>query len=574
MSALVGAFWRTTDDEPAARAAYDIVKQAVLPLVKASAITESRLQKAIFLKTDFGVYGSSGLISDQRGTAVICGHPYIEHLRGQPRAAHLSFLATAAYDGRVRDFAEARGTYSFAAIDVRSGHLTLATDCLGIRPLYYLDQGGIVVFSSTLSALRTLKEAIIGPRDERGAVEAAVFGFALQDRTGWQAVRCISAGGAVVFTEDRTEQSQYWSMSQVTPVQDKSARDGQEAVYQAFAEAVQMRAAGASVAAAQLSGGMDSRAVVALLRDQGIRVYSVNFAPPESQDLVYGRAVAAALDCHHTEVPMGGGGVLDDTRTVLGRLRSNTETQEAFGAEASLVWSGDGGSVTLGHVYLTEGMVSAAEAGDDVRAVDLMLAEQSWVVPKGVVRSERVKELIEYPKCGLLEVLRNQRSRDPGRRLHMLLMATDQRRHLHPHFELIYEHRCELQLPFFDRKLVVAAISRPVRPFLYHRFYNQWFQLFPKAVTAVPWQAYPGHEACPIESSEKLMYQWTPESLGLMLQKDRKDYLGKTGRALLKGAFRGTAISPTRTAMAWLATSLRARDLTYALKFSAKLAEL
>src|SRR5439155_1266079 len=42
----------------------------------------------------------------------------------------------------------------------------------------------------------------------------------------------------------------------------------------------------------------------------------------------------------------------------------------------------------------------------------------------------------------------------------------------------------------------------------YHQFYVKWLDLFPAAVTSVPWQSYPGHVPCPLPIPPGLHYQW------------------------------------------------------------------
>jgi asparagine synthase (glutamine-hydrolysing) len=572
MSAVVGVFWRTPSGEKAALEAFASLAREISSTADAKSLTETRLRNCVLLKFDFGAYGSPGLASADGAASAICGHPYVAHLRGAPRSSHLRFLAAAAHESRFTDFAKARGSFSFACAEEGRSLLTLAVDCLGTRPLYCADDGVVVVFSSTLAPFRRLAGNVTGGRDERAAVETAVFGFPLADRTEWRQVRCVPPGSALVFGDGATKHIQYWSMSTVRQAAAASQAEALEAVFDTFRDAVALRAAGESSVMAHLSGGMDSRAVVAMLRSLDIEVNSLNVGAPDSQDLMYGRMIAEALGCSHTEVPSAEDRVFESVRAAQLEWNAKLQREGRAVEHSDLVWSGDGGSVTLGHVYLTEGSVDAAESGDYEGAIDIMLAERWWAVPRRVLRRERIDELVAYPKSGLLEALSAQSSRDPGRRLHMMLMATDQRRHLHPYFEHIYEFRCELQLPFFDRQFVEVVIGRPVRPFLYHRFYNRWFELFPEVVMSVPWQVYLGHERCPVGSDDALAHQWTQKSLMLLRRPERRRYLAKSGYALLTGRFARTAISTWKLSVAWAVTALRIRDLTYALKFSSILA--
>ena len=76
------------------------------------------------------------------------------------------------------------------------------------------------------------------------------------------------------------------------------------------------------------------------------------------------------------------------------------------------------------------------------------------------------------------------------------------------HFENIDQHRLEFQLPFFDAQFVSSVLQTPLDWCLRHKFYVRWLSQFPRTVTEVPWQAYPGHEPCPLPVPAQLGYQW------------------------------------------------------------------
>jgi len=97
---------------------------------------------------------------------------------------------------------------------------------------------------------------------------------------------------------------------------------------------------------------------------------------------------------------------------------------------------------------------------------------------------------------------------DAGRNFYLFLMLNDQRRKLALHFENLDLHRLEFQLPFFDGAFLEAVIATPLDWCLRHKLYVKWLSLFPPVVTAVPWQAYPGHEPCPLPIPASLAYQW------------------------------------------------------------------
>ncbi|HEX7531269.1 MAG TPA: hypothetical protein VF333_09000, partial [Pyrinomonadaceae bacterium] len=118
---------------------------------------------------------------------------------------------------------------------------------------------------------------------------------------------------------------------------------------------------------------------------------------------------------------------------------------------------------------------------------------------------ENVRDVIRQ---GIHEELDQLHAEDPGRNFYLFLVHNDQRRKLMGHFENIDLHRLEFQLPFFDAAFLESVIATPLDWCQRHKFYNKWLSLFPAAVTAVPWQAYPGHEPCPLPVPTEFAYQW------------------------------------------------------------------
>lgn len=92
----------------------------------------------------------------------------------------------------------------------------------------------------------------------------------------------------------------------------------------------------------------------------------------------------------------------------------------------------------------------------------------------------------------------------------LFLLTNDQRKHLYDVYEDLDLHRLEYQLPFFDGDLLEFICGIPVDYRNNHRFYTDWFSVFPETTRMVPWQTYPDHVECPLPIPENLSYQWGP----------------------------------------------------------------
>jgi hypothetical protein len=397
------------------------------------------------------------------------------------------------------------GSFCAAHFDPASRRLSLVSDKIGLRPIYYAAQGGYLFFSTALRILESLS-AVKKRIDLRGVTEIAALGYPLGIRSPYETVSTLGAGEIVQVLRSGTERFDYWRWDGL-PEMSLPPDELASSLFQVFRGAVQRRLGSQRAVAAFLSGGLDSRCIVSCLHLLGAEVHTLNYAPAGSQDLVLGKLTADKLGTRHFEFPTG---PLDPLERVTAAYRSWL-SETAMKSEVEhprVVWSGDGGSVGVGHVYLTEEIVTLMRQGRIADAVEAYQVHNRVGLPNRLfVRGQR-KRVREFPHAGILEELGKLRSFDEGRRFHLFLMVNDQRRHLAPIYENLDLGRFELVSPFFDSKFLQVILSHRVDGFLRHRFYTSWLEEYPPETRATPWQAYPGHEPCPIPVPEGLRGQW------------------------------------------------------------------
>ncbi len=203
--------------------------------------------------------------------------------------------------------ARLHGAFAFALWDPRTRRLLLARDRLGIKPLYFSQDGHRLRFASSVQALLAG-----GGLDTRIDPVALHHHFTLHavvpaPRTLLQGARKLAPGHTLVVEADgRTTLSRYWQLEARRPATPKSEGEWQEAIHAALREAVKKRLLIADVkVGVLLSGGLDSSLLVALLAEQGVRdlmTFSVGFEDqPEERghEFEYSDAVAQRYATRH-----------------------------------------------------------------------------------------------------------------------------------------------------------------------------------------------------------------------------------------------------------------------------------
>jgi asparagine synthase (glutamine-hydrolysing) len=518
---------------------------------------------ALLAKVDIGAFGQPAVVDDEDATTMVAGEPLVEPNQSKRvgRYTDVVVLHEALKARRYDALRASRGTFSLAHYERANHQLTLVTDRLGIRPVYFWSDAATVVFSSTLRLLESLA-CLVKDVDLRGLSELIAFGYPLGSRTAYANVRLLQPAEMAQFNSASTELTEYWRWQDVERSAAGLTALSKQA-FDAFIDGVRLRQRADTNTTAFLSGGLDSRCVVAALRSEDVGVHSFNFARIGSEDRVYGAQVARAAETIHEEYPLNDDFDVHWSALIASARRRSNRGIKRHVERPHLIWSGDGGSVALGHVYMGPPVVQRCLADDlDGAAAAYVGAEQANV-PLRLLEPSFARAAAAAPLNGAREELLRLRTAELLQSFYLMLLHNDQHHHLHRHFEDIDLHRVELQLPFFDAEFVAVIASIPIQERLYHRFYNAWLANFPPYVANTYWQAYPGHEGCPVPKSDSLAYQWDPSIAAVQSAKMRWRTVEIGIRVLMSPNFARTLMRRRMLAAATLIHASGLRNFEY-----------
>jgi asparagine synthase (glutamine-hydrolysing) len=202
------------------------------------------------------------------------------------------------------------GMFAIALWDRGDRSLTLIRDRLGIKPLYWLEQRGLVLFGSELKALR--QHPGWTPALDRNAIGAFMrHNYIPAPFSAYEGVHKLEAGCYVVLARGREPRHvRYWDMREVAREGQRGRRkqDDNEAVAAMEAllrDSVRRRMVADVPLGALLSGGIDSSLVTALMQAQSaqrVRTFSIGFSEAGYDEAPFAKAVAQHLGTDHTEL--------------------------------------------------------------------------------------------------------------------------------------------------------------------------------------------------------------------------------------------------------------------------------
>src|SRR5919109_751139 len=206
------------------------------------------------------------------------------------------------YEEHGERFAERlRGMFAVALWDTGRRRLVLARDRYGIKPLYYREALGELVFASELRAL---------PRGEidLGALEAFLaFNSIPAPLTIFRDVRKLPPGHVLVWEDGRSELTRF---ARPAPVAASDVRQDEEAelveeLRARLRDSVRAHLVSDVPVGVLLSGGVDSALLAALAAQESgepLRTFSIGFEERTFDELADARRVAQRYGTQHREL--------------------------------------------------------------------------------------------------------------------------------------------------------------------------------------------------------------------------------------------------------------------------------
>ena len=195
-----------------------------------------------------------------------------------------------------------RGMFAFAIWDEQEQTCFLARDPMGIKPLYYSNQGGVFAFASELQALQ---KAGFGSSETDAMALFSYFesGSVAEPRTLVQGIRCLEAGHCLEWRQGVIENNAWWNIR--FPVEAASSKNPSATLREALLESTRRHFVSDVPVGIFLSGGVDSTALVALAREIGIKdisTFSIGVDDPMLDESSVARRTAAHFGTDHHEL--------------------------------------------------------------------------------------------------------------------------------------------------------------------------------------------------------------------------------------------------------------------------------
>jgi asparagine synthase (glutamine-hydrolysing) len=434
---------------------------------------------------DLSEHAQQPMVDNELGLGVVYNGAIYNYpeLRKELSAKGYRFFSTGDTEVILKAYAEwgddcvqhLAGMFAFALWERDSGRVMLARDRLGIKPLYYNEQGGALRFASSLPALLAA-----------GDVDTSIDPVALHHYLSFHSVvpaphtiisgvRKLPPATTLAIEPDgrRTERS-YWSLH-FGPTEDErelSFAQWQERVLDALRTAVRRRLVADVPVGVLLSGGLDSSLIVGLLAElgqHGLNTFSVGFesvGQEEGDEFRYSDIIAQRFETEHHKLFVDSSRLLPNLEGCVRAMSEPMMSHDVIGfyllsqkvsQHVKVVQSGQGADEVFGGYHWYPPMLESLDPVTDYASVfcDRYHDEIARAVNPALVSEDFSRQFLEShfampgAERGIDKALRVDQSimlvDDPVKRVDNMTMAWG----------------LEARVPFLDHDLVELAARVP-----------------------------------------------------------------------------------------------------------------
>jgi asparagine synthase (glutamine-hydrolysing) len=200
--------------------------------------------------------------------------------------------------------ARLEGMFAIALWDEARGRLVLARDRVGVKPLYYAERDGGLVFGSEIKAI--LAAGVKTTLDVQALSSYLSLMYIPGPRSIYAEIRKLPPGTTLVWHDNAYGIRRYWDLADVSQRHDLTPDRARRTLRELLVDGVGRQLEADVPIGFFLSGGLDSGSVVAaarrILPDATLKTFTVGFADRTYDERSAAAAVACRFGTEHIEL--------------------------------------------------------------------------------------------------------------------------------------------------------------------------------------------------------------------------------------------------------------------------------
>ncbi|MCG7847968.1 MAG: asparagine synthetase B [ANME-2 cluster archaeon] len=203
------------------------------------------------------------------------------------------------YEEYGKDFVhKLNGSFTLVIWVEKSQELLIINDRYGLRPLYYAERNGYLLFGSEVKAIlqdKTFKRIV----DDRSVADFFSVGYILGNKTFFKGIELVPPASILTYNEGQVSIEQYWDFNFNEEYECHPEEYYIEKLSKLILQAVERQMKGTHRIGVPLSGGLDSRTIVASIDKKHYPIHTFTFGKPNCDDARFAGMIANKLGTVH-----------------------------------------------------------------------------------------------------------------------------------------------------------------------------------------------------------------------------------------------------------------------------------
>jgi len=388
---------------------------------------------------------------------------------------------------------ELSGAFAFSLWDRRNRTLLLASDHLGLRPVYYADHDHVLRFASEVKAL--LVDVDLPRRLDRAAIADFLwYGYVMGDKTYFQDIRLLPPASVLRWQDGEWTIRGYWDLRYPDRYPQRSNSWYDRLIHDALHASVRQMVRPNLRYGLSLSGGLDSRWIAIFLSKYRPDSPTFTFGTHDSDDTPIAQRVADELGLTNEFVELPATYIRDHGQAIayLSDGMYNLFEADEFplstrmGEDVDVAVGGMLGDILFGHEM---NPISALLGRRSVIRYWLWRTKGSRLPPRLMARvfgSDQYQELNAMALHSLEQSVSSAPSDQGFQVVHYVNIRQRQRRYINV-AQLLKLAYVDIYHPIADSQVVHASLQLPPKQMMVEGAYRRSMGRFYPDMAAIPW---------------------------------------------------------------------------------------